>query len=113
MEAVQITVSNKIEAKDLLDFYVTKRLWYIQQHRSIFDTCDSYTKKIEQLNAIINPPLSAYPKEGSWNSRIHYILGEDTNRKKMIQILELTFQNTLVCPAVLRITEKVRNQLGF
>jgi hypothetical protein len=31
-----------------------------------------------------------------------------TNRKKMIQILELTYRNTLVCPAVLEITEKVK-----
>ncbi len=36
-----------------------------------------------------------------------------TNRKKMIQILELTFQNTLVCPAVLKITERVKKQLGL
>jgi uncharacterized protein len=32
-----------------------------------------------------------------------------TNRKKMRQILELTFRNTLVCPAVLKITEKLKN----
>lgn len=31
-----------------------------------------------------------------------------TNRKKMQQILDLTFKNTLVCPAVLRITEELR-----
>ena len=36
-----------------------------------------------------------------------------TNRKKMIQILDLTFENTLVCPAVLKITERVKKQLGF
>ena len=35
-----------------------------------------------------------------------------TNRKKMRQILDLTFRNTLVCPAVLRITEKLKQQLG-
>lgn len=34
-----------------------------------------------------------------------------TNRKNMRQILDLTFRNTLVCPAVLEITEKVKNQL--
>ena len=34
-----------------------------------------------------------------------------TNRKKIKQILDLTFRNTLVCPAVLRITEKIRLQL--
>jgi len=34
-----------------------------------------------------------------------------TNRKKMHQILELTYRNTLVCPAVLEITEKIKNQL--
>ncbi len=31
-----------------------------------------------------------------------------TDRKKMVQILELTYQNTLVCPAVLKITEKLK-----
>jgi len=36
-----------------------------------------------------------------------------TNRKKMIQITDLTYKNTLVCPAVLRMTEKVKKQLGF
>jgi uncharacterized protein len=36
-----------------------------------------------------------------------------TNRKKMIQITDLTFKNTLVCPAVLKITEKVKKELGF
>jgi uncharacterized protein len=31
-----------------------------------------------------------------------------TNRKRMHQILDLTFRNTLVCPAVLNITEKLK-----
>jgi Fe-S-cluster containining protein len=34
-----------------------------------------------------------------------------TNRKKMQQILDLTFKNTLVCPAVLRITEEIKKKL--
>lgn len=34
-----------------------------------------------------------------------------TNRKKMQQILDLTFRNTLVCPAVLRITEEIKKKL--
>ncbi len=36
-----------------------------------------------------------------------------TDRKKMIQVMDLTMNNTLVCPAVLKITEKVKKQLGF
>lgn len=32
-----------------------------------------------------------------------------TNRKKMYQVLDLTMRNTLVCPAVLEIAEKLRN----
>lgn len=35
-----------------------------------------------------------------------------TNRKKIQQILDLTFKNTLVCPAVLKITEDVKKKLG-
>ena len=31
-----------------------------------------------------------------------------TNRKKMYQLLDLTYRNTLVCPAVLEITEKLK-----
>jgi uncharacterized protein len=31
-----------------------------------------------------------------------------TNRKKMVQITELTFKNTLVCPAVLEIVERLK-----
>jgi Fe-S-cluster containining protein len=31
-----------------------------------------------------------------------------TNRKKMFQILDLTLKNTLVCPAVLQITERLK-----
>ncbi len=31
-----------------------------------------------------------------------------TNRKKMVQILELTYQNTLVCPAVLEMVERMK-----
>jgi Fe-S-cluster containining protein len=31
-----------------------------------------------------------------------------TNRKKMIQIMELTHKNTLVCPAVLEIVERLK-----
>ncbi len=31
-----------------------------------------------------------------------------TNRKKMVQILDLTMKNTMVCPAVLEIAEKLR-----
>ncbi|MEI9920624.1 MAG: YkgJ family cysteine cluster protein [Bacteroidota bacterium] len=34
-----------------------------------------------------------------------------TDRKKMSQVLELTFKNTLVCPAVLEIVEKVKARL--
>ena len=34
-----------------------------------------------------------------------------TNRKKMQQILTLTFKNTMVCPAVLNITEEIKQQL--
>ncbi len=34
-----------------------------------------------------------------------------TDRKNMSQILELTYRNTLVCPAVARITEELRNML--
>jgi Fe-S-cluster containining protein len=31
-----------------------------------------------------------------------------TNRKRMYQIMDLTYRNTLVCPAVLRITEELK-----
>jgi uncharacterized protein len=31
-----------------------------------------------------------------------------TNRKKMVQILDLTYKNTLVCPAVLEIVERLK-----
>jgi len=34
-----------------------------------------------------------------------------TNRKKVIQIMDLTFKNTMVCPAVLKITEEVKRKL--
>lgn len=34
-----------------------------------------------------------------------------TNRKKMHQILELTSKNTLICPAVLKITEQLKKNL--
>ena len=32
-----------------------------------------------------------------------------TNRKKMFQLLKLSYCNTLVCPAVLKITEKLKS----
>ena len=31
-----------------------------------------------------------------------------TNRKKMVQIMELTYKNTLVCPAALEIVERLK-----
>ena len=34
-----------------------------------------------------------------------------TNRKKMVQILELTHRNTLVCPAVFKIVEKMKARI--
>ncbi len=34
-----------------------------------------------------------------------------TNRKKMYQLLDLTYRNTLVCPAVLKITEALKSQM--
>lgn len=34
-----------------------------------------------------------------------------TNRKKMVQIMELTHKNTLVCPAVLEIVERMKNTI--
>lgn len=36
-----------------------------------------------------------------------------TNRKKMQQILPLTYRNTLVCPAVLKITERIKEHLDL
>lgn len=36
-----------------------------------------------------------------------------TDRKKMAQIMDLTFKNTLVCPAVLKITDLVKQKLGL
>jgi uncharacterized protein len=35
-----------------------------------------------------------------------------TDRKNMAQVLDLTYRNTLVCPAVARITENIQQQLG-
>lgn len=35
-----------------------------------------------------------------------------TNRKRMHQVLDLTYRNTLVCPAVLEITEKLKRVIG-
>ncbi len=35
-----------------------------------------------------------------------------TNRKRMHQILNLTYQNTMVCPAVLQIVAELQNDLG-
>ena len=32
-----------------------------------------------------------------------------TNRKKVIQIMDLTYKNTMVCPAVLQIVEQIKN----
>ena len=32
-----------------------------------------------------------------------------TNRKKILQIMDLTYKNTLVCPAVLEIVERLKN----
>jgi len=32
-----------------------------------------------------------------------------TNRKKIIQITELTYKNTLICPAVLEIVERIKS----
>lgn len=34
-----------------------------------------------------------------------------TDRKKVVQIMELTYKNTLVCPAVLEIVERLKNIL--
>ena len=31
-----------------------------------------------------------------------------TDRKRIIQLLDLTYKNTFVCPAVLEITEKIK-----
>jgi len=34
-----------------------------------------------------------------------------TNRKKMVQILELTYKNTLVCPAVFTMIERIKERI--
>ena len=36
-----------------------------------------------------------------------------TNRKKMVQIMDLTYKNTLVCPAVLEIVERMKKRTGI
>jgi Fe-S-cluster containining protein len=35
-----------------------------------------------------------------------------TNRKKMVQITDLTFKNTLVCPAVFEMVERIKKIVG-
>lgn len=35
-----------------------------------------------------------------------------TNRKKMVQLMDLTYNNTLVCPAVLEIVERMKKNSG-
>lgn len=35
-----------------------------------------------------------------------------TDRKNMTQILDLTYRNTLVCPAVAEITERIKREIG-
>lgn len=35
-----------------------------------------------------------------------------TDRKKMIQILDLTYKNTMVCPAVLKMVERVKSRFS-
>lgn len=35
-----------------------------------------------------------------------------TNRKKMVQIMDLTYKNTLVCPAVLEMVERMKSSVG-
>ena len=35
-----------------------------------------------------------------------------TNRKNMYQVLDLTYKNTLVCPAVLKIVDEVKEKLA-
>jgi Fe-S-cluster containining protein len=34
-----------------------------------------------------------------------------TNRKKMVQIMDLTYKNTLVCPAVLEMVEQMKENI--
>ena len=34
-----------------------------------------------------------------------------THRRKMIQVLDLTYRNTMVCPAVLEIVERIKSRI--
>jgi hypothetical protein len=36
-----------------------------------------------------------------------------TNRKRIHQLLDLTYQNSFICPAVQQILEKLKVKLGF
>jgi uncharacterized protein len=36
-----------------------------------------------------------------------------TNRKKVYQLLDLTYKNTLVCPAVLKIVDNIKNEINI
>jgi uncharacterized protein len=36
-----------------------------------------------------------------------------TNRKKVYQLLDLTYKNTFVCPAALQIVEQIKTQIKF
>jgi uncharacterized protein len=36
-----------------------------------------------------------------------------TNRKKVYQLLDLTYKNTFVCPAVLQIVEQIKTKIKF
>ncbi len=62
------------EAGEMLEFFSAKKSQLINAHKDVFKKLNEYDTMIEKLSNVIKSDVLKYPKGGSWNQRIKYVL---------------------------------------
>lgn len=74
MDNIRLDIDKK-EAKEFLEFLLTKRQKFVLENSEVFDKLNEYNEKIRKINSIIDQPTQEdYPLGQSWNKRIQYFL---------------------------------------
>jgi hypothetical protein len=92
MAKLQLEIS-KSEASELLEFYTMKRSRLLKEHEEIFNKVNEYTAQINSLRKLMVDDSDSYPKGGSWNQKIQFVLRDALDglaaREITMKIVEL------------------------
>lgn len=72
----------------MLEFFSNKKVSLIAANKPIFDKLAEYDNMLTKLNGIIHSDGLVYPKDGSWNQKIKFILSINQEGLKIREIVD-------------------------